>query len=166
LTTVNYPFFVSQREQKLYPDVGCGVACLLMLLQAKNIQRIPTWTELVNELQLDQSPLNKGYSLADPPIGLYPEDLLKYVVHHKLRFRIHFYEHEWQDCLRKAPIMVLMQGILEDYPDEDHWVVLVGYENNGFSYLDPWQLSTNSYIKQVSKDEFMGYYTGIALQIW
>lgn len=165
ITEYQFPFFVSQQDQELHSDVGCGVASLMMLLKAGDFEPLPSWGLLCHELALMKPPLEKGYSEQDPEIGLYPEDLMRYVVRHKLKFRIHFYEDEWQFALKKAPIMVLMDGILEEYPEDSHWVVLVDMDETGFIYLDPWQRHDESYVLHMSNSDFKVAYTGIALQI-
>lgn len=165
MTDRQFPFFVSQQDQELHSDAGCGVACLMMLLKARNFVPLPSWGLLCHELALMKPPLEKGYSEHDPEIGLYPEDLMRYVVRHNVKFRIHFYKNEWHGALKEAPIMVLMDGILEEYPEDAHWVVLVDKDETGFTYLDPWRREDESYICSISSSDFKIAYTGIALQI-
>ncbi|MBN9289057.1 MAG: hypothetical protein BGO43_05465 [Gammaproteobacteria bacterium 39-13] len=160
-----HTIFVSQHGQELHPESGCGVASLLMLLKYINFKPLPSWKLLCNELRLDVPPLDKGYSKHDPEVGLYPEDIFRYVVKENLLFRMHFFDTEWQDSLMKAPIMVLLHGVLNEFPDESHWVVLTSYDGKIFSYLDPWSKVDEEIIKNISFVEFEKYYTGVACQL-
>jgi uncharacterized protein YvpB len=160
--------FVSQIEQNLYPEVGCGVASLLMLLKHAQFEPLPTWEALCKALRLDTPPFQKGYSGTDPAIGLYPEDLYRFVIQNGLSFRMHFLNEEWKEALEKAPIMVMMMGLIRDHeldPHEAHWVVLTEFEDNIFTYLDPLGRVTDGYTKQITINDFLHSYTGLALQL-
>lgn len=81
-----------------------------MLLKFIRFYPLPTWKELCEALRLDVSPIEKGYGKDNPEIGLYPEDLFRYIVQQN---RMQFFDGEWEEALIKAPIMVLLDGILE-----------------------------------------------------
>ncbi|MBS0286475.1 MAG: hypothetical protein JSR17_04215 [Proteobacteria bacterium] len=155
--------FVSQQGQALYPESGCGVASLLMLLKFINYSPLPNWEKLCGNLRLDVSPVEKGYAKENPEIGLYPEDIFRFAVKENLLFRVHFFDDEWQSCLEIAPIMVLLDGIIKEYPEEPHWVVLTSYDGKIFSYLDPWSKESDS--KKIALADFKQFYTGIACQL-
>ncbi len=168
-----HPFFISQNEQDYHPEAGCGVASLMMLLKAANFIPLPDWKSLCNQLNLTLPPSETnrnctGYGINDPLIGLYPEDLFKFVIQSNLAFRMHFLENEWEDCLTHAPIMVMMTGPEEAFdldPNELHWIVLLEQNKNFFTYLDPWYKHDEDYIRHISIKDFHQYYSGIALQI-
>jgi len=160
-----YPFFVSQNEQDYYPEESCGVASFMMLLKAAQIDPLPTHRQLCDELRLTDPPESRGYNPQDPPVGMYPEDLYSYVVRHNLPFRMHFFNEEWSDCLKVAPIMVLMAGDEEMFGPESHWLVLVDMQSDQFVYLDTWCKVDEQYVMQLSFEEFRIYYTGLALQL-
>lgn len=124
MKTKSYDFFISQNEQNIHTDVSCGVASLMMLLKA-NKKTLPTYESLCDALYLTKPPQEKGYSENDPPIGLYPEDLFRYVIQHQFKFRMSFFENEWDNALKKAPIMTLMYGDEEKFGQEAHWIVLM-----------------------------------------
>ncbi len=157
--------FVSQQEQELHSESGCGVASLLMLLKYINFNPVPTWQKLCSELRVNVSPIEKGYSKHDPEIGLYPEDIFRYVIKENLLFRMHFFDNEWHDCLEKGPIMVLLYGVLKEFPNDSHWVVLTSYDGKLFSYLDPWSKQGDKISKNLSFAEFKKVYTGVACQL-
>ena len=94
--------FVSQQEQGLHSESGCGIASLLMLLKYINHTPLPTWQTLCSELKLSVLPVKKGYSEHDPEIRLYPEDIFRYVIKENFLFRMHFFDNEWRDCLAKG----------------------------------------------------------------
>lgn len=127
---------------------------------------MPTWETLCETLKLDATPSTKGYGNSDPEVGLYPEDLFRYVIHHNLKFRMHFFEDEWQEALLKTPIMVLMDGILEAFPDETHWIVLIQYDEQQFTYLDPFEKTQATALKRLEMKQFKLLYTGIACQLF
>ncbi|MCS5712847.1 C39 family peptidase [Candidatus Berkiella aquae] len=157
--------FVSQQGQELHPESGCGVASFLMLLKYINFKPLPSWNNLCGELRLDLPPIEKGYSKNDPEIGLYPEDIFRFVVKENLLFRMHFFDNEWQESLDNGPIMVLLHGVLNEFPDESHWVVLTSFDGQIFSYLDPWSKDDEEITKMISFAEFKKYYTGVACQL-
>ncbi|AMQ28344.1 TPA: C39 family peptidase [Legionella pneumophila] len=161
----HHDIFVSQQNQKPYSDTGCGVACLFMLLKFIQLQPLPTWKDLCDALKLDVSPIKKGYSIDDPEIGLYPEDLFRYVIQQNLPFRMQFFDDEWEASLKNVPIMVLLDGILKEFPNEAHWVVLIAYKNKQFTYLDPWYEEEKDYLKTISWTKFKSHYTGVACQL-
>jgi hypothetical protein len=162
-----YLFFTSQTDPDYYPEVGCGVASLMMLLKAVDFKPLPSWRELCDELHLTKPTRQKGYSSKDPALGLYSEDLFKFVIKSHLPFRMHFFAKEWGASLKKAPIMVLMAENPKEFGQEGHWVILVSRKKEFFTYLDPWYKS--DYTKHISsvgfKKYYKKYYTGIALQI-
>lgn len=157
--------FVSQRNQLPYGDSGCGVACAMMLLKHIDFRPLPAWHELCTNLHLEQDPKIRGYQNDVPAVGLYPEDLFRYIIRQNFHFRMHFFDDEWQSALLKAPIMVLLDGILEEFPEDAHWVVLIKLDNGYFSYLDPWEKSYKLACKQISFDRFKQIYTGLACQL-
>lgn len=157
--------FVSQRDQVFYGDAGCGVACIMMLLKFIDFRPLPAWYELCTELQLKKDPNVRGYQKHDPEVGVYPEDLFRYVIRQNFHFRMHFFEDEWQVSLAKAPIMVLLDGVLEAFPEEAHWVVLTKFMEGNFAYLDPWEKDYDSAEKHLSFEKFKKIYTGLACQL-
>ncbi|MCE5170057.1 C39 family peptidase [Paenibacillus profundus] len=160
-------FFISQNDQNYYPEATCGVASLSMLLKFNRIMDNITFNELAEELKLTVPPKKKGYDEDDQAIGTYPEDLVRFFVLNNIAFRMSFYDDEWKDSLKRAPIMVLMTGNEEEFGlRNSHWVVLVQRDKDFFTYLDPWhKKETNNYIKHMSSVDFHRYYTGIACQI-
>lgn len=157
--------FVSQRNQVPYEDFGCGPACMMMLLKNINFSPLPAWEELCMKLHLEKHPSDRGYQSNAPIVGLYPEDLFRYVIKENLHFRMHFFDDEWQSSLIKAPIMVLLDGILDEFPEDAHWVVLTKFSNGCFSYLDPWEKSHSCAEKHIPFERFKHIYTGIACQL-
>ncbi|GMU19800.1 MAG: hypothetical protein AMXMBFR12_09910 [Candidatus Babeliales bacterium] len=159
--------FISQNDQSLYPDFTCGIASLLMLLQYINFKTLPSFEKLAQETGLTISPKEKGYDEDDQAVGLYPEDIFKYCVTNNLKFRISFYDDEWKDALKKAPIMVLLTGNQEEFGLKNaHWVVLVERDKDYFTYLDPWYTkASNEYVRHIWAGDFKRYYTGIACQL-
>lgn len=158
-------FFTSQREQSLHEQDSCGVASLMMLLKHANVDPLPSWETLCHDLNLEKDPVHKGYDVKDPVVGLYPEDLFRYVIHKGYSFRMHFYPNEWQTALEKAPIMVMLDGILEAFPDDAHWVVLTQFDGQSFFYLDPYEKSQTTALKQLSFEKFQACYSGLACQL-
>jgi uncharacterized protein YvpB len=157
--------FTSQHNQTVYEEEGCGVASMMMLLKYINFKPIPSWQELCEDLSLAKDPILKGYQSDDPEIGLYPEDLFRYVIRRNFHFRMHCFDDEWQEALLHAPIMVLLDGILDEFPTDAHWVVLTRLHEGYFSYLDPWEKSFESAIKSISFQRFKQVYTGLACQL-
>lgn len=157
--------FTSQHGQPIHEDFGCGVASLMMILKYINFKPLPSWIELCEDLNLTKKPTSRGYKQEDPAIGLYPEDLFKYVITNNLPFRMHFFDDEWQESLRIAPIMVLLDGLLEEFPNDGHWVVVTTLDEGIFSYLDPWEKSFESAIKYITFEKFKQIYTGLACQL-
>lgn len=136
---------------------------MMMLLKHINFNPLPSWQELCTALNLEI--MSRGYQNNDPAIGLYPEDLFRYVIGQKLHFRMHFFDNEWQESLSIAPIMVMLDGVLEEFPEDAHWVVLIKFSERHFSYLDPWEKSFNSAEKHLSFNKFKRVYTGLACQL-
>lgn len=99
-----------------YGDFGCGVACLMMLLKHIDFRPLPDWLSSCRELNIKQEPNVRGYQENDPEIGLYPEELFRYVITHNFHFRMHFFDNEWESALLNAPIMVLLDGVLDKFP--------------------------------------------------
>ncbi|KIV58592.1 hypothetical protein AM501_05185 [Aneurinibacillus migulanus] len=160
-------FFVSQNDQNYFPEAACGVASLLMLLKYNRIMDNTPFDELAKDLKLNVPPKEKGYDEDDQAIGTYPEDIVRFCVLNNIKFRMSFYDDEWKDCLKSAPIMALLTGNEEEFGLRNcHWVVLVKRDKDYFTYLDPWhRKKTNEYIKHISSIDFGRYYTGIACQI-
>ncbi|HXW53446.1 MAG TPA: hypothetical protein VEL47_05000 [Myxococcota bacterium] len=158
--------FVSQNDQDYYPGVNCGVAALLTLLKSINYEPLPKFKELADALRRMSLPTQKGYYNIDIPMAIFPEDIMRYCVKSNFHFRMHFFDDEWKECLKIAPIMVLVTGDLEDFGPDGHWIVLVERNKDFFTYLDPWLKSNESYIKHISSIEFKKFYSGIALQLF
>lgn len=157
--------FVSQRNQGSYEDSGCGVACMIMLLKHIKFKPLPTWNELCAALCLEKSHPSQECQNDNSEIELYPEDLFRYVVRENLHFRIRFFDDEWQKSLVIAPIMVLLNGVLDKFPENAHWVVLTKLSDGYFSYLDPWEKTNDSAEKHISFEQFKNIYTGLACQL-
>lgn len=155
--------FTSQHGQSCHAEYGCGVASLLMVLKHAKISPMPTWEALCQALCLSAQRTQYGYSDNDPRVGLYPEHLLRYMVHHQYLFRVHFYQHEWQTALERAPIMVMLDGILPLSPESAHWVVLMQYDGQTFSYLDPWE--HQPVCLRLPWEKWVACYSGIACQL-
>ncbi|WP_461614789.1 hypothetical protein [Clostridium sp. Marseille-QA1073] len=160
-------FFISQNEQEFYPEVSCGIASLSMLLKYHGILEWQDFKILGEKLNFKLSPGEKGYDEDDSPYGVYPEDIFKFCVENKIKFRMSFYDDEWKECLKIAPIMVLLTGNEEEFGlRNSHWVVLVERNKDYFTYYDPWYKKENDeYIRHIWYKDFHEYYTGIACQI-
>lgn len=160
-------FFVSQNDQDFHPEVACGVASLSMLFKYNRLMEHISFEELAKELRMEVPPQEKGYDEDDQPVGLYPEDVFRFCVSNNIKFRMSFYDDEWKDCLKQAPIMALLTGNEEEFGlRNSHWVVLVKRDKDFFTYLDPWDCKeTGEYVKHLSAVDFRRYYTGIACQI-
>jgi hypothetical protein len=114
------------------------------------------------------SPVRKGYPEPEHKYGTYPEDLYRFLVKRDIPFRVSFFKEEWEDCLRRGPIMVLMVDEQEGGPfaTYGHWVVLVGLDKGVFTYLDPWySRESNEFVRYISEEDFYKHYTGSACQI-
>jgi hypothetical protein len=157
--------FVSQNEQDYYPEITCGVAALLMLLKFGNYGPLPEFKKLAETLRRATPPAQNGYYDMDMPAAIFPEDILRYCVKNNFHFRLHFFDDEWKDCLRLAPIMALVTGDYEAFGPDGHWIVLVERNKDIFTYLDPWQKSLDKFIKHFTLSEFKSFYSGIALQL-
>ncbi|MGD9591229.1 MAG: papain-like cysteine protease family protein [Candidatus Berkiella sp.] len=157
--------FVSQHGKEIHSESGCGVASLLMLLKFIDFTPMPSWNALCQALKLDVPPVEKGYDSNCPDIGLYPEDIFRYIIKHNLFFRMHFYDDEWQACLKNGPIMVLLDGILSEYPEDAHWVVLISLDQNVFTYLDPWSVHEEQNTQKISFIDFKKCFTGMSCQL-
>jgi hypothetical protein len=134
-------------------------------LKHLNFDTSPSWEELCEILHFVKSPARKWYGSDYPNIALYPEDLFRYIIKNNFNFRMIFCDDEWQESLVKAPIMVLLDGILEEFPDEMHWVVLLQKDKENISYFDPWDKTEKDGLKIIPFDIFKKTYTGIACQI-
>lgn len=161
-----YHFFVSQNDQSYYPEVACGVACMHMLLKYHGLLDDISFGELANKLRLTVPPVKKGYKDTDAAIGVYPEDVYKYLFERDILFRSSFFKDDWTECLPDGPIMALMAGDEELFGEEGHWVVIVEKSEDSFTFLDPWYTyESKDYVKQMDEREFYHYYTGSACQI-
>lgn len=60
--------------------------------------------------------------------------------------------------------MVMLDGLLEEFPEDAHWVVLTKFEEGYFLYLDPWGKIFDLAEKRISFDKFKQIYTGLACQ--
>lgn len=165
---MKYDFFVCQREQNYHPEITCGVASLMMLLRFHGLLGGLTYEELADQLDFTVSPVRKGYPESEHKYGTYPEDLYRFLVKRDIPFRVSFFKEEWEDCLRRGPIMVLMVDEKEGGPfvSYGHWVVLVGLEKGRFTYLDPWYpRENNEFVRQINEEDFYKHYTGSGCQI-
>lgn len=169
---MEHSFFVSQNEQDYYSRFTCGVASMMMLLSYHKLNLGFSFVQLADELRLAVPPMEKGYKETDPQIGVYPEDVFRFLYKQDIPFRMSFYEEEWEACLLDGPIMAMVSverdGEEEDEDDcetEAHWVVLIRKEENNFYYLDPWYTSDSEYCRVMSQEDFFASYTGIACQI-
>lgn len=157
--------FVSQNEQDYYPEITCGVAALLMLLKFGNYEPVPTFKQLGEALRRATPFGQKGYYDVDMPAASFPEDIFRFCVRNNFHFRMHFFDDEWKDSLKLAPIMVLVTGDYEAFGPDGHWIVIVERNKDIFTYLDPWQKSSDDFIKHFNQADFARYYSGIALQL-
>jgi uncharacterized protein YvpB len=160
--------FVSQNEQTYHPELACGIASLTMVLKYYNIPVSKSFEELADELRFTMLPVDKGYDGDDQQYGTFPEDIFRFCIVNNFNFRMSFYDDEWKDALKKAPIMVLLTGNIEEFGLRNcHWVVLVERDKDYFTYLDPWETkASGNYIKHIWALDFKRYYTGIACQIF
>ena len=149
--------FISQREQSCYPDDSCHVACLKMLLDTAEVFSI-TYSELCSELKIDSCEID-GYDFS-------AEEIVKFLVRSHLNFRLIFQRDEWQNSLKQSPIMVGMFGGTRFWGREGHAIVLVALEDGIFTYLDPWSMSSQNYIKKIDFESFYKHYSGFACQIY
>lgn len=151
--------FICQREQDVFPEDSCHVACLHMLLKFIHFSPMPTYDDLCKSLNLfDEC----STSLYDTSI----EEILKFVVREKINFRIVFRQDDWEAALDAAPIMVAMYGSRRFWGHEGHTIVLTQFKNDIFTYLDPWfPSSTGRHIKKIDKTAFYQYYLGFACQL-
>lgn len=159
-------YFISQNEQTYYPEATCGVASLMMLLKYYGLADDISYQGLADDLKLTVSPVEKGYSKRDPAIGVYPEDVYKYLHGRGLLFRVSFYREEWKQCLTDGPIMVLMRSEDSLFSYDGHWIVLINCDDQKITYLDPWYTSeSDDYLRSIGVSEFYTSYTGVACQI-
>lgn len=150
---LGYSFFVSQNEQDHYSRYACGVASMMMLLSYHKLNFGVSFVQLADELRLAVPPVEKGYKATDPQIGVYPEDVFRFLSKRDIPFRMSFYEKEWEACLLDSPIMAMISA------ERD------GEEEDNFYYLDPWYTSDSDYCRVMSAGDFFASYTGIACQI-
>ncbi len=143
--------FVSQRDRGVHERSGCGIASLLMLMKFIKYNPLPSWNELCTSLHVAN--------------GLQSENLYSYVAEHHVEFRSYFSDSEWEAALVYAPIMVLLYGILDEFPKDSHWVVLTQFNNGYFSYMDPWDKEYNKDGHSISFEKFKKIYTGFACQL-
>ncbi|GIO71261.1 MAG: hypothetical protein E6230_20360 [Paenibacillus dendritiformis] len=161
-----YSFFVSQHDQDYHPEVACGVASLSMLLRYHRLGDGLKFVDLAQQLRLTAPPAIKGYLANDPPIGVFPEDVYRFLFERKILFRVSFFKHEWEACLLGAPIMVLMRDDGEEFGPDGHWVVVVDKEGPTFTYLDPWyKEDSGEYVRKIEESVFFDCFTGCACQI-
>ena len=154
----NLPF-ICQREQTAYPNDSCHVACLMMLLKYCQITPLPTYGELCERLGLSQTLLEGDYDFC-------LENLFRYLVERKIPFRMHFLDHGWGQALEQAPIMVAMFGGRRFWGSGGHTIILISYEQESFTYLDPWfAQSTGKHIRTLAFKDFKKHYSGIACQL-
>lgn len=170
VTSMQYEYFVCQREQDYYPETTCGVAGVMMLLKYHHLFQDISFVELATQLRLTVPPEEKGYKSTAPTTGVYPEDIYRFLYKHDIPFRVSFFKDEWGECLNESPILTLMagnDGIRETFVSEGHWVLLVRKDGSTFTYLDPWYpRKSNKHIAAINEEEFYKYYTGSACQIF
>lgn len=161
----NVPF-ISQQSQNQFQDIGCGAACLMMMLKFHKLEMGLSFLELCNELKLNVDPIKKGYP-NNQPLGCYPEDIHRFLFNRNYLYRTHFYKNEFYDALENSgPIMIMIAAGTELGHEEGHWILLIGIEDEKFIYLDPWQCETeNNFQMVIDQKQFFGNWTGIACQI-
>jgi hypothetical protein len=150
--------FICQREQSIFADDSCHIACLLMLLKHVDFSPLPSYEDLC-----------EVFNLSDPK-NLLPEiaipDLLKFIVRNNLNFRTAFRKENWKETLKIAPVMAAMYGGTRFWGQGGHMIILTQFQDETFTYLDPWfSASTNRHIKTISKKEFYTYYGGFSCQL-
>lgn len=91
---MEHSFFVSQNEQDYYSRFACGVASMMMMLSYHKMNLGFSFVQLADELRLAVPPLEKGYKETDPQIGVYPEDVFRFLYKRDIPFRMSFYEEE------------------------------------------------------------------------
>ncbi len=162
--------FVSQLEQDYYPHHTCSVAACMSILRASGITPLPTYQELADEFGMTEDNLaesNGYFQYKDFGKVIFPENVIKYFIRKNIKFRMHFYQEEWQACLEKnGPIMVFSyEGNETEEGMYGHWVVVVKRRSDFFVFLDPFIKSDGRFIRFMHADDFKRYYSGIAIQI-
>lgn len=124
----NVPF-VSQNERHYFNHVSCGAAALMMLLLDARQREI-----------LDQSDLTSFRTLVDNLCisqhkGVFITDIINFLK--KKNIRHHMVkppENNIKLNLSQGPVAVRI-----DRPNKEHghWIVLIGYNDEGYMYLDP-----------------------------
>ncbi|WII35169.1 hypothetical protein [Paenibacillus thiaminolyticus] len=138
----------------------------MMLLRYHQLADELTFFQLAQELRLTEPPAIKGYQATDPPIGVYPEDVYRFLVDRKILFRVSFFKHEWETCLLGGPIMVLMRDDGDEFEPHGHWIVVVDKKGPVFTYLDPWYKGdSGENVRQIEEAAFFDCFTGCACQI-
>ncbi len=161
--------FVCQLEQDYYPHHTCSVASCMILLKAWGMNPLPTYKELADEFGINQENMaekNGYFQYKNFSKIIFPENVIKFFIKRNIQIRMHFYQEEWQECLKKSPIMVLSyEGNETEEGTYGHWIVVVKRNNDFFTFLDPFIESKGRFIRYMHADDFRRYYSGIAIQI-
>ena len=138
--------FICQKEQPIFADDSCHVACLLMLLKHINFSPLPSYKGLCQFFDLsDSRNLSPDAATAD---------IVRFIVRHNLNFRILFRKEDWEDTLKTAPIMAAMYGGTRFWGLGGHMIILTQLKDGVFAYLDPWfSASTNRHLKTIGMEE-------------
>lgn len=130
--------FISQFTAPKDKHLCCGHASLMMLLihcaQQKKRQPAISMEELYKAL----SPDAKG--VGRPAI-------IKVANEYKWRYKQFDSWETLKSALTYAPVMMMTKN--DEYPDH-HWIVLVGYTDTNFIYLDPYATTSPSSKKKLS----------------
>jgi uncharacterized protein YvpB len=158
---------VSQLENIL-PDYGCGVASLMMLLKFHCRHRQnPNYETLAEELRAGKLPSEKGYSWYSDDLGrgAYIDDIMHWLSQKGFVFaasnrKSRRSERVLLRLLSDAPAMVGME-----WHEVGHWVVLVGFDEDNVSMLDPLRRSNGRFRRRIGLSRFFDQWDGAAITI-
>jgi uncharacterized protein YvpB len=159
--------FVSQLENVL-PEYGCGIACLMMLLKFHcRRRRCPTYDELAKDLRAEKLPSEKGYTWYSDVWGrgAYVDDVCLWLLQKRFVFTAANHKSARSErtlfgVLTDTPAMVGMK-----WHDIGHWVVIVGFDKEYVTLLDPNRLPSGRFKRRVSRARFVDEWDGAAIAL-
>ena len=158
--------FMSQRENVL-PDIGCGIASLMMLLRFHcKRRRIPSYEQLAHNLRADKLPSEKGYYwYADTcGKGAYIDDVCLWLLRYGFAFQAMYQKSRFSESLllqslSVGPVMVGMKW------HGGHWVVLVDFDGENITMFDPLRQSSERYMRCMTHSTFFDAWQGRAISV-
>lgn len=171
--------FVSQLDKGKLSEIGCGVACLMMLLKCHcQPERVPSYEALGKDLRAAKPPKRKGYSWypAESGKAAWVDDVMRWLTRKKISY-VCCYSNYWLDEARNKPLRKtgrvvfelvrngpVMAGVVGKTGGKDgHWIVLTDIDSRTLHYTDPYKKRANR--KPLSRSQFLKDWDGTAIAI-